>query len=458
MLSPLILGILIFCNFIMAFTNSIAAKPHNYVIVENTFPADKIDDPKVLAFRKNYRKRQFQLAFILTILDLSLLIPMKDSIFMMLFFVLLYITIAAGYLLQIRYIRKGHQLIIENNWQLTEQPIQVNTALVIEKNRKLVSPWWFVVSFGLLLLLTFVLHNQGMESLTWILFITCGLTLALFVVGWWAIGRLPVRALTDDQTINRQYNDLTKFYWSALMVTTSFFVNLVIYLPLLTVNLSNRFFEVLMISEFLLIFLFCGLTFWWLFRLRNKQDQLLTQTPSFRYTGDDYYWRYGIYYNPDDRRLMIPDRIGLNITINLARVGGKIFIGLIPILLIAAMLIVVVPLYVLDYHPDPLTYEVKQESVLLDGPYYREQKISFQDIEKVSLIEQLPPTGMKVNGLATENYAIGSFKVGGKSATLFIDHQSKPILKITTKKRDYYYTNTDSAVTKQAYQSIQARK
>lgn len=458
MLSPLILGILIFCNFIMAFTNSIAAKPHNYVIVENTFPADKIDDPKVLAFRKNYRKRQFQLAGLLTVLDLSLLIPMKDSIFMMLFFVLLYITIAAGYLLQIRYIRKGHQLIIENNWQLTEQSIQVNTALVIEKNRKLVSPWWFVVSFGLLLLLTFVLHNQGMESLTWILFITCGLTLALFVVGWWAIGRLPVRALTDDQTINRQYNDLTKFYWSALMVATSFFVNLIVYLPLLTVNLSNRFFEVLMISEFLLIFLFCGLTFWWLFRLRNKQDQLLTQTPSFRYTGDDYYWRYGIYYNPDDRRLMIPDRIGLNITINLARVGGKIFIGLIPILLIAAMLIVVVPLYVLDYHPDPLTYEVKQESVLLDGPYYREQKISFQDIEKVSLIEQLPPTGMKVNGLATENYAIGSFKVGGKSATLFIDHQSKPILKITTKKRDYYYTNTDSAVTKQAYQSIQARK
>ncbi|MGL9746976.1 PH domain-containing protein [Enterococcus sp. DIV0170] len=458
MFSPLILGILIFCNFIMAFTNSIAAKPHNYVIVENTFPADKIDDPKVLSFRKKYRKRQFQLASILTILDLSLLIPMKDSIFMMLFFVLIYITIGAGYLLQIRYIRKGHQLIIENNWQLTEQPIQINTALVIEKNRKLVSPWWFAVSLGLLLLLTFVLHNQGMESLTWVLFITCGLTVALFAIGWWAIGRLPVRALTDDQTINRQYNDLTKFYWSAFMAATSFFVNLVIYLPLLTVNLSDRFFEVLMISEFLLIFLFCGLTFWWLFRLRNKQDQLLTQTPSFRYTGDDYYWRYGIYYNPDDRRLMIPDRIGLNITINLARVGGKIFIGLIPIILIAAMLIVVVPLYVLDYHPDPLTYEVKQESVLLDGPYYREQKISFQDIEKVSLIEQLPPTGMKINGLATENYAIGSFKVGGKSATLFVDHQSKPILKITTKKRDYYYTNTDSAVTKQAYQSIQTRK
>lgn len=166
MLSPIILVILISCNFIMAFTNSLAAKPHNYVIVENTFPADKINDPLVLAFRQNYRKHQFQLAFLLTILDLSLLIPMKDSIFMLLFFILLYITIGAGYFLQIRYIRKGHQLIVENNWQLTQQPIQVDTKLVLEKNQKLVSPWWFVLSFVLLILLTVLLQQREMGSLT----------------------------------------------------------------------------------------------------------------------------------------------------------------------------------------------------------------------------------------------------------------------------------------------------
>lgn len=375
---------------------------------------------------------------------------------MILFFVLLYITIGSGYLLQIRYIRKGHQLIVDNGWQLTEQPIQVDTQLLLEKNRKLVSPWWFALSFGVLILLTIILHQQEMGSLTWILLSACGLTSALFVLGWWAIGRLPVRALTNDSTINRQYNDLTKFYWSAFMVATSIFINLIVYLPLLTMSTSSRFFKILMTSEFLLIFLFCGFTIWWLFRLRNNQDQLLTQTPSFRYTGDDYYWRYGIYYNPDDRRLMLPDRIGLNITINLARVGGKIFIGLIPAILIGVMLIVVVPLYILDYHPDPLTYEVKQESVVLDGPLYRESNINYNSIEKVSLLNKMPTIGMKVNGLASVNYALGSFKVDGKSATLFVDHQSKPILKITTKDRDYYYTNTDSTVTKKLYQKLQA--
>lgn len=454
MLSPIILIILTSCNFIMAFTNSLAAKPHNYVIVENTFPADKINDPLVLAFRRNYRKRQFQLAFLLTILDLSLLIPMKDSIFMLLFFILLYITIGAGYLLQIRYIRKGHQLIVENDWQLIQQPIQVDTKLVLEKNQKLVSPWWFVLSFVLLILLTVVLHQREMGSLTWILFGTNVFVLLLFLAGWWAISRLPVRALTNDSIINRQYNDLTKFYWSAFITGTSFIVLLIIYLPLITLESSPRLFNLLTFIEFLAIFLFCGFTLWWLIRLRNKQDQLLTQTPSFRYAGDDYYWRYGIYYNPDDRRLMVPDRIGLNITVNLARTGGKIFIGLLPIVLIGAMVITVVPLYILDYHPDPLTYEVKQENLILDGPIYRERKISYKDMEKVALIERLPRVGMKVNGLATENYSIGSFKVAGKSASLFVDHQSKPILQIQTKNRDYYYTNTDPTATQQLYLKV----
>lgn len=458
MFSPLILGLLVFCNFIMAFTSSIAAKPHNYVIVENTFPADKIGDPSVLSFRKNYRKRQFQLAGVLTVLDLSLLIPMKDSIFMLLFFVLLYITIGAGYLLQIRYIRKGHQLIVDNHWQLTEKPIQVDTQLVLEKNKKLVSPWWFALSLVVLIFFTCLIYQQGLEGLAWILFGTGIIVLLLFVLGWRAISRIPVRALTEDSKINRQYNNLTKFYWSAFMVATSFAITLIIYIPLLTMQVSSHYFEVLTIAEFLLIFLFCGFTFWWLFRLRKKQDQLLTQTPTFRYTGDDYYWRYGIYYNPNDQRLMVPDRVGLNITVNLARVGGKIFIGLIPAILIAAMVIVVVPLYILDYHPDPLTYEVKQESVILDGPFYRERKISYNDMEKVDMINQLPATGMKINGLATGTYAIGSFKVDGKTASLFVDHQSKPILYIETKERDYYYTNTDAAATKQLYKKIRSHQ
>lgn len=241
-----------------------------------------MEEPQVLDFRKDYRKRQFQLAFCLSIAAFLLLIPMKESLFMMLFFFLLYLSIGSAYLLQLRYIRRGRQLIVANQWQLTDQPIRVDTKLVLEKNRKLVSPWWFVLSIGSLILLTALTARQGAGSLTWILFGICSVALVLFILSWASIKRLSTRALTDDSSINQQYNDLTKFYWSTFIVATSVFINLIAYIPILTMNSSSRLFSVLMISEFLLIFLFCGLTFWWLFRLRTKQDQLL---PKLRASG-----------------------------------------------------------------------------------------------------------------------------------------------------------------------------
>lgn len=454
MMAPIILVVLIACNFIMAFVSSLAAKPHNYVIVENTFPADKINDPKVLNFSKSFRTRQFQAALILTLLDFMLLIPMKDSSFMLLFFLLLYLTIGTNYLITLRYIRKGHQLIAENHWQLTAQPIQIDTRLVLEKNRKLVSAWWFLLSLGLILLLCGLLYQQAMPDLALMFLIVNILIWGMMFFTWRVINRLPVRPLTDDQKINQQYNDLTKFYWSSLSVFMSGIISLIVFVPLLTMKMAASFFTILTIFEISLILLFCGVSLWWLIRIRRKQDQLLTSTATFRYFGEDYYWRYGMYYNPDDNRLMIPDRIGMNISINLGKTAGKIFLGLVPIILIAAMAVTFVPLYVLDYHPDPLSYEIKNEAVILDGPFVKEQNIPFDQITKVELTKQLP-TGVRTNGLATNDYDIGHYRIAGESAILFVDHQSKPILIIHAKDRSYYYTNKKPAETKKLYQMIQ---
>lgn len=454
-MNVMIIVILIFCNIIMAFTTGIAAKPHNYVIVENTFPADKINDPRVIHFAKSFRKRLYQLAAVLTAADLLLFLPMKDSSFMLLFFLLLYLTIGGNYMIMIRYIRKGHQLIVENDWQLTTQPVQVDTQLVVKKNLKMVSPLWFLASLAVFLLLTVFIFKQDEGNLSWILLIANLLVWASMIFFWWIINRLPARSITDDREINQHYNDLTKFYWSFLTVFMSFLISLIVYLPLLTMEASPNFFTIITFVEFLLIFFFVGFTIWWLFQLRKKQDQLLTQTSSFRYSGDDYYWRYGIYFNPNDSRWMVPDRIGMNISFNLGKVGGKLIMALVPIILIGATVISVYPLYVLDYHPDPLSYEVKQDAVILDGPFTKKQQIAFDKINEVELVKHLPFGGVRTNGFATKNYATGYFRLDGKPAILFIDHESRPILKISTSKKTFYYTNKKPAETKKLYHELQ---
>ncbi|MGG5332182.1 PH domain-containing protein [Enterococcus sp. AZ163] len=444
-------GILVFCNFIMALTLSLAAKPHNHVIIENTLPVDKLDDPQVVTLAKQYRKRQFQIAFFLSVIEAILLLPMKDYLFMLLFFLLLMLSIGCGYYLQIRYIRKMRRIIEENHWQLAIASVQINTKLVREKNEKMVSVMWFVLAGGLSLLL-FYFAYATMGNL--LLIATVLLIEFSLIGGWYLVSRLPVRALTNDQEINRQYNNLTKYYWSFLMVGMGIFFPPLIYFPLLSLNSWKNQFILLTAIEFAMLVFLVIFTVAWLLTLRRKQDALLDQSSDFRYQGDDYYWRYGVYYNPEDSRFMVPDRIGLNLSVNLAKTGAKITMALGGVVLLIALFISVVPLYILDNHPDPFTYTVNDKNVTLEGPFVSKRAIPLTKIQQVDLVEELPKRGLRTNGFATDHYAMGSFKLDGKAANLFIDHHSHPILLIQTAAKNYYYTNKSPAKTRKAYQEI----
>ncbi len=443
--------ILVSCNFLMAFTLSLAAKPHNHVIIENTLPPAKLDDPQVTGLAKEYRRRQFQFALLVSAVEAVLLLTMRDFWFMLLFFVMLFLSMGTGYVLQIRYIRKMRQLIEDNNWQLEEAPVQINTQLVLKKNDKLVSWKWFILAVGL---------NGGMFFLartisgSLLIFLMILLVDALMVWGWYFVGRLPVRALTSDQEINRQYNDLTKYYWSVLMIAAGILMPFMVYLPLLSMDIWQSQFALLTTLEVALLLLVIVFSFGWLIALRNKQDQLLAQAEDFRYQGDDYYWRYGIYYNPNDTRFMVPDRIGLNLTVNMATTSGKVLMGISGVILVIAMITTTVPLYILDYHPNPFVYRVDNQEVTLDGPFLRERQIPLDDIQQISLVEELG-RGVKTNGFATDQYAMGNFRLSGRTSNLFVIHASHPILKIVTSDRDYYFTSKKPQETEEAYREIE---
>lgn len=446
--------LLILVNFIMAAVSSLAAKPHNYVLLENTFPKEQIDHPETLDLRKNYKKRQFQLATLLSVLDCSLFLPTKDSLLMLLFFVLLCLTLTAGFVLQIRYIRKAHELIVKNNWQLTRQPIRIDIAAVLTKNRHLLSKNWLWLSFALLIIGNVLLFFIATRSLFWILLATSLFTWLLFFAGWYGIAHLPIRSLTDDDQLNQQYNDLTKFYWSLLVICSSFIFPVIIFMPMLSLFAVPRLFWPITVIELILLIGFCIGTFSLLLTLRKKQDQLLTQSPSYRYYGEDEYWRYGIYYNPNDSRLMVLDRIGMNLSLNLAKPIGKFFLGILGVVIMGALLIATLPLYVLDYHPDPLPYQVTQQQVILDGPMTKKSMIPLKSITEVKLLKKAPNTAIKENGLATEHYALGHFRVDQHSAMLYVIADSRPVLEIKTNDQTYYYTNKQPQETKAAYQKI----
>ena len=136
--------ILVSVAFFMAFTMGIYANPHKNIILENTLPEDKLQDPSVQAIRKRYKKRLVQLAAVFSVLSLPLLFIPYDSILLFLFLLLLFSFIGSGYYLQIVYIRKMAALKMQNGWLLPKRPLLIDTQLVLNKNQ---NGDWFLDSF-----------------------------------------------------------------------------------------------------------------------------------------------------------------------------------------------------------------------------------------------------------------------------------------------------------------------
>lgn len=452
----MIVGILIFLHIIMALTLRIAGNPHKNVVLENTLPDDKLDDPAVTELRKEYKKRLLQLALGLSILSLTIFIPKYESIAMTIFWIVMLGSLVGFYACEIVYIRKMRQLMNAKNWRMPIKPILLDTQLIQTKNQKMVSWIWFLPSLLLIVLGALISRHYQTDGL-WILILASLLVWLSLLFSWYAISRLAVRSITDQPAINKQFNDITKHHWSLMMVVFSWVFAPLIFLPLISFSLTGILGKSLIILFILLLLAGLGFTVYYMFDLRKKQDQLVSQADGLRYYGDDQYWRYGIYMNPNDNRLMVPDRLGMNLSMNLGRTSGKIIIGLTGLLLVAAFIFSLVPLYFFDFTSDPFVLELKKDTVVLDAPITAESVIPYQDIKAVSLENKLQEPVMRTNGLGTENYGTGYFTVAGEPATFYVDYRSKPILKIETQKRDYYYTNKRPENTRKLYQELEKK-
>jgi uncharacterized membrane protein len=447
---------LVSTSFLLAFTGRIPAKPHKNVILETTLPKEKLQDPHVLAISNLYKKRLLQWAFVFLFLAFPVLMIPYDSLTLLYFFVILFSFIGIGFYLEIIYIRKMTALKVKNNWFLPTQPILVDTKLVANKNRKLISVWWFLPSLLLTILgAAYSYRIVGEENGFW-LFLLIGLLLfGLFLLFYYSISRMPVKPLTSDEEVNQKVNDLMRYHWSVLMAVSALVISFLPFAAGLSIALPYEKMMVVSFAFFLVILLFVLFTFYFLFSLRKKQDQLISLAKEYRYSDEDQYWKYGIYMNPNDKRLLVPDRIGMNLSTNLGRPAGKIIMGITGILLFVILIAASVPMMISDFTTDPFQLSTSHNGIHLSAPFSKTRRIDWQDITSVELVNEVPKESIRVYGTATENYLTGEFQIADEPAYLLVYRHEKPILKIETANKLYYYTNKDSKRTEKYYQDIQ---
>lgn len=187
---------------------------------------------------------------------------------------------------------------------------------------------------------------------------------------------------------------------------------------------------------------------------RRVQEKLTAESGTGEYVDEDRHWIWGIfYYNHDDKRLIINNRVGLNTTLNLARPSGKIWMGL------TVLLLILMPFtwYWIDAAASrPLILQVEGEE-LVAGQGKGQYRIPLDQVEETELLEKLPDKLARVMGTGLENLLKGDFSAPGLSALkVSLDPTSPPFLLLRTKKgRTYLLGLRERLQTEAVYDLLQ---
>lgn len=117
----------------------------------------------------------------------------------------------------------------------------------------------------------------------------------------------------------------------------------------------------------------------------------------------------------------------------------------------------IIAIFVVGYIDNEI--KVNQDIFEITGMYGLE--LDIDDIEHMTLLDELPEVIMKTNGFATTNLLKGRFQLVEPygTGTLFIQKRTKPVLYIQTKDDYVMIARKDANETKELYESlIQAKK
>lgn len=260
----------------------------------------------------------------------------------------------------------------------------------------------------------------------YVLYITSAASVLVFWFSYRYFYRNRSERVNEERDLTRVLTQIRHYNWSKIWIAASW----------LTIPLS--FSGLLLISHpfmaLTLIFIATGAICIEAVaievRLRKMQERLTKGSGVGAIVDEDDKWIGGmIYYNPNDSRLIVNERVGMNTTLNLARTSGKVITAILFVLLLClpftgpAMNV---------YYQQPIKIEVtKDEIQAVQG--ISNYRIKLADIKNVELKNELPDDLVRVNGTSFDDLLKGDFRNGNENLTLLLRPESKPFIRITDK-------------------------
>lgn len=371
-------------------------KPKKNIIVGVTLPWEAQRDEAVLALLERYKKEMKVTCWI----SLAMVVPCQfiSSVGVAMTALILWI-VAICFVLFIPYIRCNkalRQLKEERGWRRTEESPQVVTDLkAAAAEMRWLSPWWFLPPF--LISLVPLFFDRGL----WGLWVFDAAMVPVFYLCYRYLYRSRAEVVDADSERTLVLTRIRRYNWGKCWLIVAWatgFFNIGMWLTLEHVWLCMA---VILLYGLVVCVSVISIEF----RVRRLQEKLTVDSGQGYYVDDDDRWIWGmLYYNPNDTRLMVNARVGINATFNMARRSAQVIMGLVLALLLACPLLGV---WMIGMERAPVELEVT-ETEIVGSHYGGHWSVALEDIKSVQLLEERPKLS-RVAGTGMDSALTGQF-------------------------------------------------
>ena len=427
----------IWLPFLMVYMNINETKAKKNIILGVTLPQEGREDPDVLKEVENFKKNEWLSVAVLTVLAAILWFFTDEHAYMtpwMLWIVLCIVVPYVPYVLSNSRLKK---LKAEKGWIQEKHVVRVDTSALPPENW--FSPWLFVAP--VLMCLVPVLFDKPMT----VMYVMSAVICATLWFGYRYLYRNKAEMVDGNAELTAVLTRVRRYNWGKMWLLTSWFMAAFC----LVAWISGRNAMLGIIFGIVVTVLLCWLAFRLEMRMRHVQEKLTEQSGTNWYVDDDDHWLGGLlYYNPDDSRLIINNRVGLNTTVNIARPAGKFLLGL------SLLMILALPLlggFLDGGIAKEITLAVEDDRIVCTsgmGSY----KIDLDDIQEMKVLEELPSNMRRSFGTGTETLLQGRFACDEyESMDVNLDPRQGPYLLITTEGKTYLFGTRDGSSVREIY-------
>ena len=424
-------------------------KPKKNLIINVTLPLDAREDEQVLKYCKTYRHRLGIAAIVFVVIFPLVFLIQSFSIVLTFYMIWLTVVIFVMYGIYSRYHMKLKRLKKERGWtSKTAVDLIVDDKVAWEPPKKLGPGLFFP---PILFSLVPLVHNIVSDGLTAMLVVY--IINAALVAAFYLLYRLLFRArpeiIDEDTTLSIALTKVRRYNWSKAWISTAWLTG--IYNLFFWIFIQHAFGMIITTAAFVGAMLLVALNAE--FSARKAQEELTANSGAEVYVDEDDYWIGGIlYYNPNNKQTLVSERVGINMTVNMARPAGKFFIA------ITALTLIAMPFFGIAFMPmefTPLRIDVTDSAVIMR--HSTKITVDISDIVEVELREDLRPISRQAGTNLPSLYA-GRWLISNiGTATLRLNPQYPPFIVITTDNRTYIFGTSDVERTLEAYQKLRQR-